>query len=189
VSAATTVLCAGAHSRSLAGDVGLELAIRPTAVKIAFVGRSVPTHLAVIDAPNGTYLRPDGAHATLVGRRTWTDEPLDHVDDPLPTVDADFLDETRTRLACRLPSATGARILGHRAGLLDMTPDGLAIVGPSPIDGLWLSCGWSGTGFKTGPSVGRALVGWLIGGTAPEEVANLHPAREMLDPGGVRSPH
>jgi sarcosine oxidase, subunit beta len=189
VSAATTVLCAGAHSRSLAAGVGVELAIRPTAVKIAFVGRRVPTHLTVIDAPNGTYLRPDGAGATLVGRRTWTDEPLDDVDDPLPAVDPDFLEEARTRLARRVPSAVGAPILGHRAGLLDMTPDGLAIVGPSRVDGLWLSCGWSGTGFKTGPSVGRALVEWLVSGTAPQTIANLHPAREMLEPGGVRSPH
>lgn len=189
LAAATTVLCAGAHSATLAATAGLSLPVRPTAVKIAFVGRSVARHLAVIDAPNGTYLRPAPAGATLVGRRTWTDEPLNGPDSPLPAVDAGFLHDVLTRLARRLPSAAAAPVLAHRAGMLDMTPDGLPLVGPSATSGLWLCCGWSGAGFKTGPSVGEALAEWLHTGVRAKALESLDPARGLLTSAGVRSPH
>lgn len=183
------VLCAGAASRALAATVGLDLPIRPTAVKLAFFRRAVPTHLAVIDAPNGTYLRPDGDGATLAGRRTWTDEPLADHTTPLPDVDDGFVAETRERLARRVPSAHGAPVVATRAGQLDMTPDGLPLVGPTAVDGLWLCCGWSGTGFKTGPSVGEQLAAWLTTGARPAELAGFAPDRELRVPAGTRSPH
>ena len=189
VSAGAVVLCAGARSARLAHPLGIDLPIRPTAVKLAFVERAVRTHLTVIDAPNGTYFRPEGDGATLVGRRTWTDEPLDSADDPLPEVDAAFCADARERLVARLPSAAGARIVGSRAGMLDMTPDGLPLVGPAGVEGLWLCCGWSGTGFKTGPAVGEALASWIAGGERPEDLAAFAPGREMREPAGARSPH
>jgi sarcosine oxidase subunit beta len=189
VHAATTVLCAGAWSAGLAAGADVDLPLRATAVKLAFLRRTIPTHLTVIDAPNGTYLRPEGPGATLVGRRTWTDEPLEDPDAALPDVDADFVADARARLARRLPVAAGAELLATRAGMLDMTPDGLPLVGPSARPGLWLCCGWSGTGFKTGPSVGEALAGWIGGDEPPAELASLHPGRDLREPAGARSPH
>jgi sarcosine oxidase subunit beta len=189
VSAATTVLCAGAWSVDLAADAGLQLPIRPTAVKLAFFSRTVSTHLAVIDAPNGTYLRPDGPAATLVGRRTWSDEPLAGATADLPAVDEAFLADAHARLRRRLPSAAAAHVLATRAGMLDMTPDGRPLAGPSERPGLWLCCGWSGTGFKTGPPIGAALATWIAGGAAPPVLASMHPARTTKPAAGSRSPH
>jgi len=198
VAAGAVVLCSGAWSAGLAAGAGLHLPIRPTAVKLAFAERRVATHLTVIDAPNRIYLRPDGANATLVGRRTWTDEPLDSPDAALPEVGDAFLRESVERLALRLPSARGARTAGSRAGMLDMTPDGLPYVGPVPADpvsgrpavpGLWLCCGWSGTGFKTGPAVGDALAGWIATGTPDAALSGLVLDRAAAGSPGVRSPH
>ncbi|MEA2155369.1 MAG: hypothetical protein QOE11_1509, partial [Solirubrobacteraceae bacterium] len=189
IAAATTVLCAGAWSTGLAAGVDVELAVRPTAVKLAVLARAVRTHLTVIDAENGIYLRPDGLAGTLVGRRTWTDEPLAAPGAELPVVDEAFVADTRARLARRLPSAAGAGLLATRAGMLDMTPDGLPLVGPSERPGLWLCCGWSGTGFKTGPSTGAALAAWLAGGRPPPQLASLHPARMPTAMAVARSPH
>jgi sarcosine oxidase subunit beta len=189
--AGATVLCAGAWSASLAAAAGVSLPIRPTAVKLAFVRRAVDAHLTVIDAANGTYFRthPDGT--TLVGRRTWTDEPLASPDAALPDVDAEFAADARDRLARRLPSAMGAGVVGGRAGMLDMTPDGLPFVGPSGASGLWLCCGWSGTGFKTGPSVGASLAGWIAGGEPPAELAafGVDRAASRSADATIRSPH
>jgi sarcosine oxidase subunit beta len=70
-----------------------------------------------------------------------------------------------------------------------MTPDGLPLVGPTVADGLWLCCGWSGTGFKTGPAVGEALAGWLASGVMDPDLAGFGPDRDMVTPAGVRSPH
>lgn len=187
--AGTTVLCAGAHSAALAATAGTDLPVRPTAVKLAFVERRVAAHLTVIDAPGGIYFRPDAGATTLVGRRTWTDEPLDGPDAPLPDVDDAFCDDARERLAARLPSATGARVAGSRAGMLDMTADGLPLVGPSELPGLWLNCGWSGTGFKTGPAVGEALAAWLASGKRPSELAAFSPSRPLREAAAARSPH
>lgn len=61
------------------------------------------------------------------------------------------------------------------AATLGDAPDGLPLVGPTAVDGLWLCCGWSGTGFKTGPSVGAALAGWIAGGPPPEDLAAFAP--------------
>jgi sarcosine oxidase subunit beta len=189
VEAASTALCAGAFSGGLAAPVGEELALRPTAVSLALLERRVDVHCCVIDAPGGIYFRPDPAGATLVGRRTWTDTPLDGPDVALPAVDDAFVDDARARLVARLPSATGARVISTRAGMLDMTPDGLPLVGPSAVPGLWLCCGWSGTGFKTGPAVGDALAGWLATGTPDPDLAGFAPAREMRVASAARSPH
>jgi glycine/D-amino acid oxidase-like deaminating enzyme len=40
------------------------------------------------------------------------------------------------------------------AGLYEMTPDRLPVVGPAPVDGLWIAAGFSGHGFQHGPIVG-----------------------------------
>jgi len=189
IAAEHVALCAGAWSRRLAAGVGVDVPLRPTAVKLAFVERRVPHHLTVIDAPGGIYVRPDGAGATLVGRRTWTDEPLEGPDAALPEVDAAFLADARRRLATRIPSAAGASVAGSRAGMLDMSPDGLPFVGPvAEAPGLWLCCGWSGTGFKTGPSVGEALATWIADGTADPGFAGFSLGRDR-QVAGVRSPH
>ncbi|MFT3864427.1 MAG: FAD-binding oxidoreductase [Solirubrobacterales bacterium] len=187
--ASRTVLCAGAWSADLARPFGVEPAIRPTAVKLAFFERRVAMHLTVIDAPGGIYLRPFGDHATLVGRRTWTDEPLDRPGAPLPEVGPDFVADVGARLERRLPSAAGAAPVGGHAGMLDMTPDGLPLVGPTAVPGLWLCCGWSGTGFKTAPAVGESLAGWLAGGRAPAELLPFDPGRRMGSASQPRSPH
>lgn len=194
IAAANTVLCSGAWSPTLASAAGIELPIRPTAVKLAFVERRAPFHLTVIDAPAGIYLRPDPDDATLVGRRTWTDEPLDGPDAALPEVDDAFLADAAARLARRVPSAAGARIVGSRAGMLDMTPDALPLVGPAlqgggPVPGLWLCCGWSGTGFKTGPPVGEALAEWIRTGATTLDLSSISTEREVLAGAAVRSPH
>ena len=189
VEAEHTVLCAGAHSGVLSATAGVQIALEPTAVQIAFVRRPVPQHLTVIDAPNGIYLRPDGAHGTLIGRRTWNDEPLGHPDADLPAIDAGFVADARRRLALRMPAAAQAEVLSARAGRLDMTPDGLPLVGPSDTPGLWLCCGWSGTGFKTGPSVGAALAEWILGRDDGQALSSLHPSRAVVAPASPRSPH
>jgi sarcosine oxidase, subunit beta len=185
-----TVLCAGAWSRPLAATAGLELPIRPTVVKLALVRRAVREHLTVIDAPGGIYFRPSRDDVTIVGRRTWTDEPLASPDAPLPDVGEAFTADARDRLARRLPSAVGALVTGGHSGMLDMTPDGLALVGPSALRGLWLCCGWSGTGFKTGPAVGERLASWIATGVPAPELASMDPGREpIIAAAAARSPH
>ena len=68
-----------------------------------------------------------------MGRRTWVDEPLSDAGAALPVVDDAFVTDARERLARRLPMMAGADVRSTRAGLLDMTPDGLRSSGPAPV--------------------------------------------------------
>ncbi len=58
------------------------------------------------------------------------------------------------------PIFARARILRTWAGTVDVSPDASPIVGLTPIDDLYLNCGWGTGGFKATPSAG-----WLLAHT------------------------
>lgn len=82
-----------------------------------------------------------------------------------------------SRCLCKvLPVARHMKILRQWAGPYDLTPDGDAIVGPSPgHPGLIQLCGFTGHGFMMAPAVGRMLAKWLADQTP-------HPMLERWDP-------
>jgi glycine/D-amino acid oxidase-like deaminating enzyme len=46
--------------------------------------------------------------------------------------------------------------------------DGNAIVGATPVDELFINCGWGYAGFKATPAVGWSMAQYLATGSAPE---------------------
>jgi sarcosine oxidase subunit beta len=52
------------------------------------------------------------------------------------------------------PIFAQAHVLRTWAGSVDVTPDASAIVGLTPVDGLYLNCGWGTGGFKATPAAG-----------------------------------
>ncbi|WP_307798277.1 sarcosine oxidase subunit beta family protein [Actinoplanes flavus] len=52
------------------------------------------------------------------------------------------------------PAFARAHVLRTWGGIVDVTPDASPIVGLSPVDGLFLNCGWGTGGFKATPGVG-----------------------------------
>jgi len=56
-----------------------------------------------------------------------------------------------------MPAIGKARLLRSWGGIMDMTPDGSPIIDKSPIDGLYLNCGWCYGGFKAVPASGFAF--------------------------------
>ncbi len=190
LAAGAVAMCCGAWAVPLARGAGLELPIRSTAAIIARFDREPAPLVAGVDVPSGVYFRPDGDRAAIVGRRDWSDRPVAHPDGPLPSVDAAFAADARARTARRVPAATGWRPAGGRSGPLDMTPDARPLLGPTAVEGLWLSVGWSGTGFKTGVSAGRALAAWMMDGAPPHaDYGDLRPDRAQVRTTGVRTPH
>ena len=53
-----------------------------------------------------------------------------------------------------MPMIAKARVLRSWGGIMDMTPDGSPIIDKTPIDGLYLNCGWCYGGFKAVPGSG-----------------------------------
>ena len=52
------------------------------------------------------------------------------------------------------PAFSRLRYLRQWGGLMDMSMDGSPIIGTTPIDGLFLNCGWCYGGFKATPASG-----------------------------------
>jgi sarcosine oxidase subunit beta len=52
------------------------------------------------------------------------------------------------------PVFARAHLLRTWAGIVDVTPDASPIVGRTPIEGVYLNCGWGTGGFKATPGVG-----------------------------------
>jgi len=68
-----------------------------------------------------------------------------------------------------MPSLSRLRLLRHWAGVMDMTMDGSPIIGLSPIEGLYLNCGWCYGGFKATPASGWVFA-HTIANNAPHKL-------------------
>jgi sarcosine oxidase subunit beta len=68
------------------------------------------------------------------------------------------------------PVFAHAKLLRTWAGIVDVCPDASPILGPTPIDGLFLNCGWGTGGFKATPGSGWAYAETIATGE-PSELA------------------
>jgi glycine/D-amino acid oxidase-like deaminating enzyme len=73
-----------------------------------------------------------------------------------------------------LPGLAEVSITAGWYGLRPMTPDGLPLVGPGSVEGLYLHAGHGSIGMQAGPWTARSLVEGMLGGGMPEPMS---PAR------------
>jgi sarcosine oxidase subunit beta len=66
------------------------------------------------------------------------------------------------------PFLQGVRLLRQWAGITDMTPDYSPIMGASPLENLWLDCGWGTWGFKATPVAGKRMAETIAEGRVPD---------------------
>lgn len=104
-----------------------------------------------------------------LGRRWRPDalSPFERVRTLDPPVNGGLIDEAMRNLVAAWPVFGGAKIAQSWAGMIDVTPDSLPVIGALPrVPGLTLATGFSGHGFGTGPAAGQ-LVADLLTGSAP----------------------
>ncbi len=88
-----------------------------------------------------------------------------------------FLTHLSRTLVRLVPITAAMKVLRQWVGPYDVSPDGDAIVGPSPgHPDLVQVCGFTGHGFMMAPAAARLLARWLFDGTA-------HPMLERWSPG------
>jgi sarcosine oxidase subunit beta len=63
------------------------------------------------------------------------------------------------------PIFARARVLRTWAGVVDVTPDASPIIGPTPVEGLFVNCGWGTGGFKATPGAGDVFAHTIATGT------------------------
>jgi sarcosine oxidase subunit beta len=64
------------------------------------------------------------------------------------------------------PIFAHASLLRTWGGIVDVSPDASPIIGPAPIPGLFLNCGWGTGGFKATPGSGWAYAETIANGAA-----------------------
>jgi sarcosine oxidase, subunit beta len=72
---------------------------------------------------------------------------------------------------CELfPAFRRMRMLRNWGGIVDVTPDRSPIIGKTPVEGLFVNCGWGTGGFKATPGSGHVFAATLARGE-PHAVA------------------
>ncbi len=78
------------------------------------------------------------------------------------------IENTLARTVQMLPFISHLRLMRHWSGTADIPMDGNAIVGKSPIENLFLNCGWGYAGFKATPAVGWTMAELLATDQVPD---------------------
>ena len=88
-----------------------------------------------------------------------------------------------------LPFLSSLRLMRHWSGTADITMDGNAILGATPIDNLYVNCGWGYSGFKATPAVGWVMAELLAGKAIPDLIAPFSLDRfengDLIDDSGT----
>jgi len=161
---------AGAWAKHVASLAGLEVPLETWTHDVAFLHRppSLGKIPAVIDDIINCYFRPEGTALILAAGEdeSLRGEPPD-AEDQTPT--DTFLEKLIDNMVRRIPKIEESGLHSIHVGRDGITPDQRAIYSTSGLDGFYLACGLSGTGFKTSPAAGASLVELILDG-APKTV-------------------
>jgi sarcosine oxidase, subunit beta len=162
------VNAAGPWAKQVGALAGLDLPIDTWRHDTLFIRRPAalgPSHPTVIDMANSMYFRPETGGLTLVGLEDNNPiglSPDGDADHAAP----DFVDRAVERICRRIPQMEQGSLHSAHSGFDGITPDQRAILGAAGPEGFYLSCGFSGTGFKIGPAVGACLAELIVEGAA-----------------------
>jgi sarcosine oxidase subunit beta len=80
-----------------------------------------------------------------------------------------LIEHTLAAICEIFPSFSRMRMLRKWGGIVDVTPDRSAILGKTPVKGLYLNCGWGTGGFKATPGAAHTLA-WTIAKDEPHPI-------------------
>ena len=78
------------------------------------------------------------------------------------------IEDTLARAVQIFPMLSNLRLMRHWSGTADIPMDGNAIVGNTPIENLFINCGWGYAGFKATPAVGWSMAQLLAQNEVPD---------------------
>jgi sarcosine oxidase subunit beta len=157
-------IVAAGHSSLLAGMAGLRIPIQTHPLQ-ALVSELYEDVLDTVVMSNAVHVYVSQAHkgelvmgAGIDAYNSYAQRGSFHV--------------IETQLAAALelfPVFASAHVLRTWAGIVDVCPDASPIVGPTPVDGLFLNCGWGTGGFKATPGSGWTFA-WTLAHGEPHEL-------------------
>lgn len=173
ISTEVVVNAAGPYARDVGRMVGLDVPVLPYRRHVFITepidaGSTPASRIMVIDFETTFYFHREGA-GILFGMSD-PQEPSSYN----TTVKWEFLEKLTRTATRRLPALADAGIAHAWAGLYEMTPDAMPIIGPaSEVEGFFMIAGFSGHGFQHSPAAGRILADLIVG--APVEDADTTP--------------
>jgi len=172
-SAPRVLLTAGPWSTPLAATVGLDLPVLPERHNVLVTEPIEPFNCPMtLCLDDGAYFKqlPNGSF--FLGR----DDPNEPKTFECGN-SAKFLEGVTKSVLQRIPALKGVRVVHQWSGPYDVTPDHQAIIDWTPIEGLWLNCGWSGHGLQFGPSGGRLAKEMFFGEKTFVDIHRLRLSR------------
>jgi sarcosine oxidase subunit beta len=170
------VNAAGPWAKHVAALAGVEVPLVTWTHDVAFLHRppTLGKFPAVIDDVINCYFRPEGSALILAAGEDESlrgEEPDAEDQTPTPT----FLDKLIDAMVQRIPKIEESGLHSIHVGRDGITPDQRAIYSGSGVDGFYLACGLSGTGFKTSPAAGASMVELILDGKS--KMVDITPFR------------
>jgi len=142
-------LCAAGHSSVVAAMAGVELPIQSHPLQ-ALVSEVLDQVLDTVVMSNAVHVYVSQAHkgelvmgAGIDPYNSYAQRGSFHV-----------IEEQMAAALELFPIFARARVLRTWAGIVDVCPDASPIVGPTPVENLFVNCGWGTGGFKATPGAG-----------------------------------
>jgi sarcosine oxidase subunit beta len=149
IAAERVALCAAGHSSVLAAMVGLALPIQSHPLQALVSDLLEPVHPTVVMS-NAVHVYVSQAHkgelvmgAGIDAYNSYSQRGAAHV-----------IERQMSAALELFPVFARAHVLRTWGGIVDVSPDASPIVGLTPVDNLYLNCGWGTGGFKATPGVG-----------------------------------
>jgi sarcosine oxidase subunit beta len=147
------------HSSVLAAKAGFQLPINSYALQ-ACVSEPVKPILdtVLLAMGTGTYVSQSDKGEMVIGGG------LDRTPSYAQRGNLPVLETVIAGLLEMFPAFGQLKLMRQWAGIVDVVPDSSPIIGPSPLPGLFLNCGWGTGGFKAIPAGGTLLAHLLATG-------------------------
>ncbi|WP_320668679.1 NAD(P)/FAD-dependent oxidoreductase [Patulibacter defluvii] len=170
------LIAAGPWTGPLLRSIGVDLPLIVERHVVATFGWGDAPRVPYVlgDVRGGYYLKPEGQEQFGLG--SLLAEPQADPDDYVETVAGDeslALVEPAIR---RVPGLADAEPAGGWGSLYDVSPDWQPVIGPV-ADGIHVSAGTSGHGFKLAPALGRRIADLLVGADPDPGLAQFSPER------------
>jgi sarcosine oxidase subunit beta len=160
IAANKVALCAAGHSSVLADMIGLDLPIQSYPLQ-ALVSELLEPVLNCVVMSNAVHVYVSQADKGELVMGAGMDPYNSYAQRGSPNVI-----EYQLAAACELfPIFSRAHVLRTWAGIVDVSPDASPIVGLTPVENLFINCGWGTGGFKATPAAGWVYAHTIANGT------------------------
>jgi sarcosine oxidase subunit beta len=164
IAAGRVGLCAAGHSSLLAEHAGLHLPVQSHPLQ-ALVSELYEQVLDTVVMSNAVHVYVSQAHKGELVMGAGVDPFTSYAQRG-----SFHVIEHQLAAALELfPIFAEARVLRTWAGIVDVCPDASPIVGPTPVEGLYVNCGWGTGGFKATPGSGWTFA-WTLAHGVPHEL-------------------